>query len=161
MSKLYVDEIHPKTTGGQVIIPNKIAFKAHGNNGAYVDTSPVPFPSVQFNYGGGYNSSTYEFTVPVGGAGLYQFGVFLGILRTIGASQAAYPYLQIRRSGSSLFSQYFYSQSAGGDLYVGSHITTIHPCEVGDIAKVWFSKSGNGSYYNDNSESSFYGYLIG
>ena len=160
MSKLYVDELHPKTTGGQVTIPNKIAFKAHGNNAAYVDTSPVPFPSVQFNYGGGYNSSTYEFTVPV--AGLYQFGVFLGILRLIGVSQAAYPLLLISRpSVGTLFSQYFYSQSAGGDLYIGSHITTIHPCEVGDTAKVTFNKSGNGSYYNDNSESSFYGYLIG
>lgn len=160
MSKLYVDEIHPKTSGGVVTMPTQIAFKAHGNNAAYVDTTPIPFPNVKFNYGSGYNSNTYKFTVPVDG--LYQFGVFLGILRTIGASQAAYPFLVIMRGATTVFSQYFYMQStATGDLYNGAHITTIQQCEVGDQAYATFAKSGNGSYYNDGSESSFYGYLIG
>jgi len=160
MSKLYVDEIQPKTAGGVVTMPTRIAFKAHGANGAYIDTTPIPFPAVKFNYGNGYNHGTYTFTVPV--AGLYHFGVFLGILRQIGASQAAYPFLKIMRGGSTLFSQYFYMQStATGDLYNGAHITTIHQCEVGDTAYATFAKSGNGAYYNDGSESSFYGYLIG
>ena len=59
MSKLYVDEIHPKTSGGVVTMPTQIAFKAHGNNAAYVDTTPIPFPNVKLRKGQPLDSKTF------------------------------------------------------------------------------------------------------
>ena len=76
MSKLYVDEIHPKTTGGQVTMPSPPAFRA-GNNANYSHTGNnlVQFNQVSgvqfYNQGGHYSGSTYKFTAPVDG--LYSF----------------------------------------------------------------------------------------
>ena len=70
-SKLLVDSIEGRTTHG-FLTPDRPAFMARGNNNNYVQTTPIPFPSVDFNIGSHYNNSTYKFTAPT--TGVYMFG---------------------------------------------------------------------------------------
>jgi hypothetical protein len=62
---------------GRVVKPKNVSFRASGNNGNYITTTPIPFPDVttssygNHNVGHHYNASTYTFTAPV--AGRYYF----------------------------------------------------------------------------------------
>lgn len=73
MSKIYVDEIHPKTTGGAVTTPSIPAFLASSSGGVHTTNSGnvLDFDNVKINRGSHYNSSTYTFTAPI--AGIYNF----------------------------------------------------------------------------------------
>ena len=77
MSKLYVDEIAPKTTGGTVTITNqaetaRVAFRAQKTNGDVSATNTVLFNDIGVNEGTCYSSSTGKFVAPSDGN--YFFG---------------------------------------------------------------------------------------
>ena len=74
MSKLYVNEIVPKTSGGLVKIdkPDIIAFSAYGNSGQSISASTqtvVQYEHENFDTHGCFDTSTYRFTPTV--AGIY------------------------------------------------------------------------------------------
>ena len=75
MSKIYVDEIRPKTSGNQVLMPEKPAFAARPSTGTIVFTSngwhTITFGQVIFNIGDHYSGTNGYFTCPVDG--VYQF----------------------------------------------------------------------------------------
>jgi len=74
LSKLYVDEIQPKTTGGIITMPTTIAFDASrtsSGTGAEGWQGVITFNHVTTNIGNAYNSSNGRFTAPV--AGTYEF----------------------------------------------------------------------------------------
>ena len=87
MSKIYVDEIAPKTAGGDIslsasiLTPNRPAFQVSGSSNAWTtlnDGDIVPFNISSgyaglFDVGGNFNTSTYAFTAPVNG--VYQFNL--------------------------------------------------------------------------------------
>lgn len=77
MSKLYVDEIRPKTSGNQVLFPEKPAFYAYADDlwtGLTSATyATAALDHVNFNIGGHYDVSSYKFVAPV--AGIYSFSV--------------------------------------------------------------------------------------
>ena len=160
MSKLYVDELHPKTSGGAVRIPNKTSFLAVGNKGAYTTTSPVAPATIVHNDGGGYDASNGRFTVPTGSDGLYYFHLHMGIIYTTSTNGNGYPQMVAKRGGTTLFSIYTYWGHPDTASYGSAHISRIHKLEAGDYVYVGYSNS-NASYYDNPSELNFQGYLIG
>jgi len=76
MSKLYVDEIHPKTAGGTItttgLEPPLIHFYAQRDAGNVSANQVVVFNNAYQNAGNAYDTSTGIFTAPV--SGLYWFG---------------------------------------------------------------------------------------
>jgi len=169
-STIGVDTIQNATSGttgltinstGRVTTPNKIAFLAIGNNGAYVTTTPVVVPTVKFNYGGGYNNSTGKFTVPSGGAGLYWFHAHFGIvLAGAAGGNIGTRFYIYNAAGSLLYAPYSYwNQSASGN-YGTAHLTTMFPLAENDYVQIIVFNS-NGTYYADAGELSFQGMLIG
>ena len=52
-------------TDGYVTKPSQVGFLAKGNNSSYINTTPMPFPTVEYNIGSHYNASNYTFTAPV------------------------------------------------------------------------------------------------
>ncbi len=80
MSKLYVNEIHPKTAGGTVTISDAVIsnvpttssyFYADRNAGDVGATNTIIFESVISNEGNDYSNTTGIYTAPVNG--LYWF----------------------------------------------------------------------------------------
>lgn len=74
MSKLYVDELHPKTAGSAVIIPNTPLFQAtcitpYAMTQTYTE---LVYSQEEVDIGGNYNNSNGRFTAPI--TGLYEFG---------------------------------------------------------------------------------------
>jgi hypothetical protein len=75
MSKLYVDEIHPKTAGGSVTIPNvptdSSYFYAVRDAGHVTSTNTIVFNLIVSNEGNDYDNTNGIYTAPV--SGLYWF----------------------------------------------------------------------------------------
>ena len=148
-------------SSGRVTTPNKIAFLAIGNNGAYVTTTPVVVPTVKHNFGSGYNSSTGRFTVPSGGAGLYWFHAHFGIVLAgavggnIGTRINFY-----NTSDTVMYQPYSYWNQTTSGNYGNAHLTATFDLDVGEYVTLTVFNS-NGTYYADASELSFQGMLIG
>ena len=138
-------------SSGRVTMPYQPSFRSRGSNGAYIQTTPIPFPTVLHNIGSHYNSSTYTFTAPI--AGRYLFHVNLGI--TNGSTNAyAFPTLNV--NGVGQFYTYFQIAST---WYGNNHLTAILDLSVNDYVNVSFS--GTATYFNGGSECQFSGHLLG
>ena len=142
------------TQAGYVKKPNQVSFIATGSNGAYVQTSPVPFPTVVQNVGNGYNNSNYTFTAPI--AGTYFFHFHCGIVNG-SANQQIYPYFQ--KNGSNFMYSY---TSIATTYYAQSHMTALVPLAANDTMRVTMATpSSSATYYNSSQETRFNGYLLG
>lgn len=141
-------------SSGNILQPNLIAFKALGNNPSYVTTSPVPFPTVVYNYGNGYDNSTYTFTAPIGG--LYEFIAFFGIYRITANGGSLYGRFVV--NGTSL--QYAYSSLASSTGYLSATLNETFILSAGDTVKISMTV-GNADYYSGPNELHFTGRLIG
>ncbi len=137
---------------GRIFKPNQPAFFAKGNNGNYVTTSPVPFPTVVYNIGSHYDASNYTFTAPV--AGRYFFHVHMGLLNG-GSGNQGYPWFSINGSQE----QYSYL-NINATWYANANLTCIFQLAANDTVKVTFSFSSS-TYYNGPNETRFMGYLVG
>ena len=136
---------------GRVTMPYQPSFRSRGSNLNYIQTTPIPFPTVLHNIGSHYNSSTYTFTAPI--AGRYLFHVNLGI--TNGSTNAyAFPTLNV--NGVGQFYTYFQIAST---WYGNNHLTAILDLSVNDYVNVSFS--GTATYFNGGSECQFSGHLLG
>lgn len=139
-------------SAGRVLKPGQPAFMAIGNNTNYITTSPVPFPSVQFNIGNHYNSSNYTFTAPV--AGRYFFHAHMGLVNG-GSGNQIYPWFSVNGSQQ----QYTYVNFST-TWYSNAHLTCVYNLAANDTVKITISVSG-ATYYNGGNETRFMGYLIG
>ena len=137
---------------GRVFKPNQPGFLAFGTNANYITTSPIPFPSVQYNIGSHYNSSNYTFTAPV--AGRYFFHVHMGLLNA-GSGNNGYPYFNVNGANQ----QYSYV-NISSTWYATAHLTCIFNLSASDTVKVTFTSNG-ATYYNSSNETRFMGYLVG
>ena len=137
---------------GYITKPNQVCFVATGNNGNYINTTPIPFPNVITNIGNGYNNSNYTFTAPI--AGRYFFHFHMGV--TAGHNtNAVYPWFNV--NGSNIV--YTYHAINASTVHSNTHLTQIFPLGANDTVKVTFS--GSGTYYNNAAECRFMGYLLG
>ena len=74
MSKIFVDTIEPKTSGGAVQMPTKPAFDIEffkTTSGAAGVNGVIQFNGITTNQGSHWDSSGHKFVVPV--TGMYQF----------------------------------------------------------------------------------------
>jgi len=69
MSKLYVDEISPKTTGSHVVLTNRPFFYATVDQTSTQNAGGtiIPFGTVIEDTENAYNAGTYNYTVPIAG----------------------------------------------------------------------------------------------
>jgi len=142
-------------TAGRVFKPRQVSFIATGSNGAYVNTSPVPFPNVVQNIGSHYNNSNYTFTAPV--AGTYLFHLHMGLTQGHNNNQL-YPWFNVNGSNTT----YVYQSINASTAHSNANMTQIFPLSANDTVKVTFVVSGSsGQYYNNSSECRFMGYLLG
>ncbi len=148
MSKLFVDEIQPKTTGGIITSnPNRPSFLAHRLTSglqplATATNEIVEFNETDDNTGGHYNTSNYTFTCPV--SGLYQFNHWLYVYTTsqantrlyingvnkyrfasVGVPTAQNPHgaggsISIKLNSADTVQLYVWSASANANVYEGS-----------------------------------------
>ena len=138
---------------GYVTKPYQVAFSATPANGNYSTTSPIPFDVVHYNIGNAYNNSTYTFTAPI--AGRYVFHLHLGIVRLLATNASGYPRFNINGANK----EYSYVAGPSG-LYVNANMTTFRVLSANDTVKVVWNGS-NADYYDNTSECSFSGYLLG
>ena len=166
-SILKVSEIQDPTNGntvlsidssGRVNAPNQPIFQVVGNNNNYINTTTVPFPTVQIDTASGFNASTYIYTIPK--AGKWQLTSNLGIVRL--ASNTLLINYIYKDSTSLGYSYNDTSTSEGEYLYSNSTFTKIVDCDVGDEIKVVVDVSGtSATYYNGPNECRFSGFLLG
>jgi len=144
---------------GRVTKPNNISFMARGGNDNYINTNPIPFPTVTglgaHNIGGHYNNSNYTFTAPI--AGRYFLHVHLGLCRINGSGANCYPYIRI--NGTNTQYSYFHT-GASGYNYSNNNMSGVFELAANDAITVHFFAS-SGTYYNGSSECRFSGYLMG
>ena len=154
-SILKVDEIQSTSAGG-VTLPKQPRWDVIGNNGAYVDTSPIPFPTVLIDNASGFNTSTYAYTVPI--AGDYFVEVQLGLLQIIGDGSAAYPFIEQNGVGKGYS---YFSINEAGTHFANATVTRVLTCAAGDTLRATFVQSTDGKYYGGANECRFHGYLVG
>jgi len=83
MSKLYVNEIHPKTAGGAVLMPAKPAFMAGQTNlTSNTPNAVIPFSAIILDQGNNFSLSNNRFDVPVTGVYHFHFHSFLDAQNT-------------------------------------------------------------------------------
>lgn len=144
MSKLYVDELHPKTASSAVLIPNKplASVSLSSSMAANVTTYPtIIFNQIDLDVGGNYNSGNGVFTCPI--SGIYQVTCF-GMDTTSVAAGALY--LRLERNGVNYGSDCGSYSSANS--HAGASGTWIIQCSVNDTLEIsYYATSGvNGSY---------------
>lgn len=153
-SKLIVDSIEGRTTSG-FLTPDRPAFMARGNSDSYVQTTPIPFPSVDFNIGSHYNSSTYKFTAPT--TGVYMFGS--NVYYRTDAGELAI--IRFMKNTSTNIGNYSSNTAGSGAAQQqgGLQLTGIFQLSASDTIEVTFGSTGD--YFNGTTDSGFWGCLIG
>lgn len=129
MSKLYVNEIAPKTAGTYPVIsemPLPVFCASHSGAMSLsnvVLTSANAYDTVRVNQGNHMNLSTGEFTCPVD-------GIYRGAVRmTVGNSTTN---VRIQKNGSTLTEAY--SDAVGSNYSVSGEVVT--ECVAGDTLRI-------------------------
>ena len=140
---------------GYILKNKQPSFIAKGNNGAYINTSPVPFPTVDQNIGNGYNNSNYTFTAPV--AGTYLFHLHMGLTQGHN-NQQLYPMFQINGANQT----YTYQALNASVGHSNCNMTQLFALSANDAVRVaFYYGSSSGTYYNNAAECRFMGILLG
>ena len=163
MSKLYVDELHPKTSGGAVLMPNRPSFRAvmtADQSANFTSETTIQFNSVSsanngHDNAGGFDTSTNKYTIQT--TGMY----FICInFRGSGLESANYHYVKLKKNGSEV--QYARAlEDPQGGSQGQLHVTTILPFVAGDVIHWTYLVSGDTSSQIDQATTSFEGFLIG
>ena len=154
MSKLYVDELHPKTSGKQVTRPELPAFHAKSSADVYKTVAEiVEYDTVTrtgcFNQGGHFNPSTHKFTAPVDG--LYSFAAQLYSNNQVSANMHWYV------NDSAVASSYV-NGTDDASAYEGIEMSVLLKLTANDTVYI---KGNSNGYHLNNDYSYFCGYLVG
>ena len=162
MSKIYVDEIAPKTAGGVVVTPTKPAFRVVRNtsgstsnySNAYFD---IPLNEVSFNVGNHYNLSTYTFTAPVDG--VYAFDIQVN-MQDMESSGWVSLYLEVNGTVDSNTGSRALDDPQGGTfLSISSH--DLLQLSAGDTVVPKVRTDSGDTSVQVREESRFSGFLVG
>jgi len=148
MSKIYVDEIHPKTAGG--IIENTINCLAQvSTSTSPSDGSVILWNIVSINRGNVYNSSTGRFTAPI--TGVYEIGYSLTCDPTVDDF-----FVRIYKNGSGLTNAgAIYNQLDNNYMQVSQHVYI--ELNSGDYLTI--VKQDGAIYTNDDFSSAYFRYI--
>ena len=135
---------------GRVFQPTKPAFNAHRETGSNINSGTFVFNSTTVNIGGGFNTSTGKFTVPVGGT--YFFST-----NCLTSSNADANDLQIRVDNTNIAQSRADVGSAAHNTVSISVIATLTANQVVEV----FVAGGSGFYSGTGKFATFCGYLIG
>ena len=150
MSKLYVNEIHPKTAGGAVIMPAKPAFNVYNNAGGFdITNATFPLNAARVNVGGYFNLSTSTFTAPVSGTYFFSF-------RSMTNDQNTRVMLYINGSNAETLAY----EDGGGTDWHPTNGDTIRSLSVNDTVHIHIGFGSAGTMHG-NEYNAFCGYLIG
>ena len=175
MSKIYVDEIHPKTSGSHVLMPGRVAFLASFQSSGVAlsnvgpDAEQIVFNRAVINIGNCYNTSTGYFTAPVGGVYTFNWDFRLQEI------DSAINYFQIYTTkndtpanGTSIVDKdvFVLTVDVNSDLVADSSYRSFSQSSMfslvaGDTIKITYSHNGGADQVDINGESHFMGYLIG
>lgn len=162
MSKLYINELHPKTTGSAVLMPNKPLFMASGNASGYINSSASNTVISNWNTSdstvsivqGGMSFGSSGVTVPV--AGIYE--VYSSVLFKV--ENAEYALLMIYKGSDRITLSQIYNISGG--LTSENSVTTkaFVNCAAGDVLSIR-EQGQNTQWYNNGTYGTFSVQLIG
>lgn len=164
MSKLYVNELHPKTTGtgNAVLMPNKPLFMAPGSAAGYTNVSGSNTIIPDWNTSdstvsivqGGMSFSPSGVTVPV--AGIYE--VFGSVM--FKAENTEYGILMIYKNNDRITLSQTYNQSTGGTVEHSTVTKGFVNCAARDVLSL--REQGTGAqWYNNGHYGTFSVQLIG
>ena len=158
MSKIYVDEIRPKTSGAQVKFPEKPAFNARltasETSADYSAVKDLVCGNAIFDIGNNYNTSTGKFTAPVDG--VYQFHARA---RTDGANPS-YLYIVLYLNGSVINESHDITNGMGTNQHT-SQTTALVQLSAGDVVNPKVRTAGDSSITVDINGTGFSGFLVG
>jgi hypothetical protein len=163
LSKLYVNEIHPKTTGGDSRIMKPVTFYFYHNTSVTVpdgvDTD-LPLDTVLFDTHSFHDAANDRLVVPAGYDGYYQLNWSVSLSMS-GTGDNVYG--RLLKNGSELDFMYAYFNGAEGERWTleGSIVALL---EAGDNLKInGFCDRASGSSTSDtgSTRSSLSGFMIG
>ena len=174
MSKIYVDQIEPKTSGGSVTVntlatPSRPAFFVRGHssvasagtpvNGLTINTNNriATWSSIDIDVGNNFNNTTGKYTVPV--AGLYQVMFHVGYKESSSAYTEVTLYLT---SSDSVDYGYIDTWTPNNSAYHSSSTTVLVNATVGQEFAMAYDLQFTTAYDGGIKEyASFGAYLIG
>lgn len=163
--EIYVDEIKPRTSGNQVLFPDKPAFSVYLNTAVnsqnYTGADAViPFDSKDFDIGSNVSiSSNAVFTAPV--AGVYQFNLSLLFFSISGATWLS-SYLYIDGAPVSSSSNLTYRNLTDPDVDAYSTLTSSHLIQLTASQTVTpYLRVAGDTSVDVRQGTRFSGYLVG
>jgi len=160
LSKLFVDEIQPKTTGGIITFnPNKPAFFArptpYQNNIALEQWVDIPFTNIIANQGNHFGGNV--FTAPI--AGFYHFSTFVRLDQVDTA--AAYYMIGWLIGGTAMQAELIDPNFTADLNYMGLNSSLTYYMTATQTAQVRVYQHQGTSQTDVISDSWFSGHLIG
>lgn len=139
MSKLYVDELRPKTSGGQVTMPEipcchvrLTTSNPTDTSNPYTSTGVIKFDAVDVNQGSCYSTSTGLFTCPV--AGIYTAHVQV---LTANDSNTDVSLILVKNS-----TNYSFSYMSVDQLHMETGCNALMDCAAGDTISAHLTSGG-------------------
>ena len=165
MSTLYVDEIRPKTSGSQVLMPEKPSFFVYkktsdSSDQDYSSNTKVIFDTKRHDIGNNFDTSTSKFTVPV--SGVYQLNWQIRMSNVASASYC-FSALYLNDSnhwGDSLYVYANLEDPQGGD-YQSSGLSVTVELSASDELCVYTRSNGDSSSRIQTAGTFFSGFLVG
>jgi len=169
MSKLYVDEIRPKTSGSQVVMPERPAFHAYPSASTTLldgnDHQVLPFNATNFNIGGHFSTSTHVFTCPVDGLYFFSLTARLDLMTSGGYARG------VIFNGDNTVTDPWHTANLGNVLLTisgGNHSTDYETlvcsgllqCSANDTVTAMGGHNSDGNV-GLTYESQFTGFLVG
>lgn len=144
-------------SGGQITKPYQASFHAYGvaNTANNID---MVFPTLVFNVGNHYNTSTGRFTAPI--AGTYMFG-----WTTIAGNSDTVRRYYFRVNGSNIGDLHLRMDmlSSGSEYATNAMFTIPWQLNAGDYVNIYYTSDNSTAQYGTsaNDYPRFWGYLLG
>jgi len=155
LSKLFVDEIQPKTTGGIITLnPNRPSFCTETKPSSVSDGAIIVWTSTLFDTSNSYSTSTGKFTAPITGIYQFQFHVMFSSF-----NPAQIRLFKTPSGGSADTLSEVKSQGFSGSQHILNDCRCVQ-LGVNDTVHV-YKDSGTIFSNTDKAFASFSGFLIG